>query len=145
MSTWQVYCAYKNRNKILITLIWCLISAVSLPFIAKIPLALAMSKAGGYDNNHPREQQANLKGFGARALAAHQNAFESLIIFSAAILLAIATNTTSETIQLLAMVHIGSRVFYNVLYLLNVGVLRSLSWAVAIGCSFAIIWQCIPN
>ncbi|SGY85070.1 Putative uncharacterized protein [Moritella viscosa] len=60
-------------------------------------------------------------------------------------MLAIATNTTSETIQLLAMVHIGSRVFYNVLYLLNVGVLRSLFWAVAIGCSFAIIWQCIPN
>ena len=129
----------------MITLIWCLFIAALLPFIAKIPLALAMNKAGGYDNNHPREQQANLKGFGARALAAHQNAFESLIIFSAAVLLAIATNTTSETIQLLAMVHIGARVIYNVLYLINVGVLRSLSWAIAIGSSFAIIWQCIPN
>lgn len=127
------------------TIIWCLFIAVFLPFIAKIPLAFAMSKAGGYDNNHPREQQANLTGFGARALAAHQNSFESLIIFSAAVLLAVATNTTGETIQLLAMVHIGARIIYNVLYLINMSVLRSLSWAVAIGCSFSIIWQCVPN
>ncbi|WNC68632.1 MAPEG family protein [Thalassotalea nanhaiensis] len=129
----------------MIILIWCLIAAALLPFIAKIPLALAMNKAGGYDNNHPREQQASLKGFGARALAAHQNSFEALIIFSAAILLALATNKTSDTVQLLAMVHIASRVIYNVFYLLNLGALRSLSWAVAIGCSFAIMWQCIPN
>jgi uncharacterized MAPEG superfamily protein len=129
----------------MITLIWCLFIAALLPFIAKIPLVFAMNKAGGYDNNHPREQQAKLTGFGARALAAHQNAFESLIIFSAAVLLAIATNTTGETIQLLAMGHIGARIVYNVLYLMNISTLRSLSWTVAIGCSFSIIWQCVPN
>lgn len=129
----------------MITLTCCLFIAALLPFIAKIPVAIAMAKAGGYDNNHPREQQASLTGFGSRALAAHQNAFESLIIFSTAILLAIATNTTSEKIQLLALVHVGARVIYNLLYLINIGVLRSLSWVVAIGCSFSIIWQCIPN
>ncbi|MDP2562602.1 MAPEG family protein [Psychrobium sp. 1_MG-2023] len=129
----------------MITLIWCLVIAALLPFIAKVPLAIAMNKAGGYDNNHPREQQANLQGFGARALAAHQNAFESLIIFSIAILLALATNTITDTVQLLAMIHIGFRVAYNALYLLNIGVLRSISWTVAIGCSFAIMWQCIAN
>lgn len=128
----------------MLVLIWCLIIAALLPYIAKLPLAVAMNKAGGYDNNHPREQQASLKGFGARALAAHQNAFESLIVFAAAILLAIATKTTNETVQLLAMVHIGSRVIYNILYLLNIGLLRTLSWAIAIGCSFAIMWQCVP-
>lgn len=129
----------------MITLTWCLFIAALLPFIAKVPVAMAMAKAGGYDNNHPREQQASLTGFGARALAAHQNAFESLIIFAAAVLLAIVTNTTGEKIQLLAIIHIGARVIYNVLYLMNIGVLRSLSWVVATGCSFAIIWQCIPN
>jgi len=73
------------------TLVFSLIVAALLPYIAKIPLAVAMHKAGGYDTNHPREQQAKLKGFGARALAAHNNAFESLIVFASAILLAIAT------------------------------------------------------
>ncbi|WP_371186136.1 MAPEG family protein [Thalassotalea maritima] len=129
----------------MITLIWCLIIAALLPYFAKVPVAMAMNKSGGYDNNHPREQQANLTGFGARALAAHQNAFESLIVFATAILLAIATNTTNETVQLLAMIHIVARVAYNALYLLNIGTLRSIVWAVAIVCSFAIMWQCIPS
>ncbi|MCJ2376732.1 MAPEG family protein [Vibrio sp. ZSDZ34] len=127
------------------TLVLCLILAALLPYIAKIPLAVAMKTAGGYDNRHPREQQAGLKGFGARALAAHQNAFESLIVFSAAIMLAIASGTTGETVQFLAMMHIGLRVVYNILYLLNIGTLRSVSWAIATGCSFAIMWQCIPS
>ena len=78
------------------TLIWCLFIAALLPFIAKGPVAYAMNKLGGYNNNHPREQQSNLTGFGARALAAHQNAFESLMIFAPAVLLAIATQHTGE-------------------------------------------------
>ncbi len=45
------------------------------------PVAFAMNKLDGYDNKHPREQQSKLTGFGARALAAHQNCFESLPAF----------------------------------------------------------------
>lgn len=126
------------------TLIWCLLVATILPYIAKIPVAIAMNKAGGYDNRHPRTQQAGLTGFGARALAAHQNAFESLIVFAPAVLVALVTESTSEAIQYLALTHIGARVVYHVLYLLDIDKLRSLSWTVAIGCSFAIIWHSMP-
>jgi uncharacterized MAPEG superfamily protein len=129
----------------LITLIWCLIIAVLLPYLAKIPLVFAMTKAGGYDNHHPREQQASLQGFGARALAAHQNAFESLIIFATAILLAVTTGTTSEIVQLLAIIHIVARVVYNILYLIDKSSLRSLVWAISLGCSLVIMWECIPS
>ena len=125
-------------------LIWCLFAATLLPYLAKAPLAIAMNKLDGYDNNHPRSQQAKLTGFGARALAAHQNAFESLIIFAPAVLLAIATNTITDTITILAITHVIARVAYNVFYLLNIGLLRSIVWAVATLSSFAIIWQCIP-
>jgi uncharacterized MAPEG superfamily protein len=117
--------------------------AALLPYIAKIPLAISMHKQGGYDNNHPREQQAKLHGFGARALAGHQNAFESLIVFAAAILLAIATDTMNGSVELLALTHIGFRVIYHILYLLNIGILRSASWTISIGCSFAIMGQCL--
>ncbi|KAB0300956.1 MAPEG family protein [Vibrio fortis] len=127
------------------TLIYCLIAAALLPYLAKIPVAIAMNKLGGYDNNHPREQQAKLQGFGARALAAHQNAFESLIVFSAAILLAITTNTVNESVQLFAILHIGFRVAYHILYLVNIGIMRSVCWAVAIGSSFFIMGQCLVN
>jgi uncharacterized MAPEG superfamily protein len=126
------------------TLIWCLFIAALLPFLAKGPVAYAMSKLGGYNNNHPREQQSKLTGFGARALAAHQNAFESLIIFAPAVLLAIATQHTGSSIGLLAILHVCARVLYNALYLLDINKLRSLVWGVATLSSFAIIWQCIP-
>ncbi len=124
-------------------LIYCLFIALLLPFIAKVPLAIAMHKQGGYDNNHPRSQQNNLEGFGARALAAHQNAFESVLIFAPAVLLAIATNHVGSSIQQLAIVHIVARVLYNIFYLFNIGILRSLVWGVGIICSFAIVWQCL--
>jgi uncharacterized MAPEG superfamily protein len=125
-------------------LIICLFIALTLPYLAKGPVAFAMAKLGGYNNHHPREQQSELTGFGARALAAHQNAFESLIIFTPAVLLAIATFNTSETVLNLAIIHVVARVAYNVLYLANVGTLRSVVWFIATLCSFAIVYQCIP-
>jgi uncharacterized MAPEG superfamily protein len=125
-------------------LIWCLFSAALLPYLAKVPVASAMNKLDGYDNNHPRSQQAKLTGYGARALAAHQNAFESLIIFAPAVLLAVATNTITQSIELLAITHVIARIFYNLLYLFNIGILRSIVWSIATVSSFTIIWQCIP-
>ncbi len=128
----------------MITLIWCLFIAALLPLLAKGPVAYAMNKLGGYNNHHPREQQSKLTGFGARALAAHQNAFESLAIFAPAILLAVATQHTEENIVFLAVVHVGARIAYNILYLMNIDKLRTLVWFVATLSSFSIIWQCIP-
>ena len=124
-------------------LISCLLIVTILPFLAKIPVAIAMNRLDGYDNNHPREQQSRLTGFGARALAAHQNAFEALIIFAPAILVAIATQNTGSLIQNLAMTHIVARILYNIFYLLNIGVVRSLVWGVGLICSLTIIWQCL--
>jgi uncharacterized MAPEG superfamily protein len=126
-------------------LIACLFIALLLPLLAKLPVAYAMVKHGRYDNNHPREQQSKLTGFGARALAAHQNSFESIILFAPALLLAISTFNNNELIIKLAITHIVARIVYNILYLANMSSLRSLAWAVATFCSFTIIYQCIPS
>ena len=126
------------------TLIICLFLALLLPLLAKAPVAYAMAKLGGYNNNHPREQQSKLTGVGARALAAHQNAFESVILFAPAVILALATGNTQQTVVVLAIVHLTSRVLYNIFYLLNIGLLRSIVWAIATLCSFAIVYQCMP-
>ena len=68
---------------------WCIFISALLIFIAKAPLARAMKQEGGqYDNHHPRAQQARLTGFGARALAAHQNSFEAFPLFAVAVLMA---------------------------------------------------------
>ena len=103
-----------------------------------------MAKLGGYNNNHPRSQQSKLTGFGARALAAHQNAFESVIIFAPAVLLALITKNTDPVIITLAVVHIVARVMFNILYLLKLSLFRSIAWAIATLCSFSIIFICIP-
>lgn len=124
-------------------IILCAFIAALLPYLAKIPLALAMNKESKYDNNYPRDQQARLTGFGARALAAHQNSFESLIIFGVAVAVVLTTNTTNETVQVLAITHVAARVVFCVMYYINQDKLRSISWFVATICSFAMIWQAL--
>ncbi|UJF21600.1 MAPEG family protein [Shewanella sp. OMA3-2] len=124
-------------------LLICLFIAMILPYLTKVPVAMAMAKLGGYDNAHPRAQQAKLTGFGARAVAGHQNAFESLIVFGIAVLTAIVTNNVTDVVAILAIVHVVARVVYHVLYLLNYGTLRSLSWFVAIGASIGIFVQAL--
>lgn len=124
-------------------LIYCLLSAILIPYLVKMPLGYAMNKLGGYDNQNPRAQQARLEGFGARCLAAHQNGFESLIVFSVAIAVALATAHTGDYIQQLAILHVIARILYSIFYLANLDKLRSLVWGVGIYASFAIIWNCL--
>ena len=126
-------------------LISCLIITMLLPILSKAPLAYAQQKSGGYDNNYPRDQQAKLQGFGARALAGHQNAFEALAMFAPAILLAIATNNTHQYVTILAITFVAARFAYHVFYLLNWGLLRSLVWTIATASSFLIAFECLPK
>lgn len=129
----------------MLTLTLCLFIACLFPFFAKIPVVMMMKgQPGGYDNKHPRAQQAALTGFGARAVAAHQNSFESLIIFSTASLTAIATHNTSYLIQGLAIFYLISRCIYHLFYLLNWSTLRSTIWALGCLSSLSILWLCIP-
>lgn len=124
-------------------LITCLFIAVLLCYLSKIPVVWAMQKAGGYNNHYPREQQASLQGFGSRATAAHQNSFESLLVFGVAVLTAIATGHNSMLIETLAVVHIIARCVYHVVYLLDLATLRTLIWSVGVFCSLIILGSCI--
>lgn len=102
-----------------------------------------MNKKGGYDNNHPREQQAKLDGFGARALAAHQNSFEALLVFSVAVFSVLVTNHVFWLTQFLALSFIISRFFYHAFYLLNWATLRSLVWFWGYICCLSMLLLCI--
>ncbi|SEK51731.1 Uncharacterized conserved protein, MAPEG superfamily [Colwellia chukchiensis] len=125
------------------TLIVCLFIATLLPILAKVPVAMSMHRLSGYDNHHPRAQQAKLTGIGARALAAHQNAFESLAIFAPAVLLAIATNNTGIMIEQLAISHVIARLLYHVAYILDWALFRSFIWALGMISAFSIFVLCL--
>ncbi|ESP93584.1 MULTISPECIES: MAPEG family protein [Pseudoalteromonas] len=120
-------------------IIVCALIGVLLPYLAKVPIIIAASKEGGYDNKQPRTQQSQLSGLGARAVAAHYNCFESLIVFGLAIAIVLATGTTGTLIQGLAVTHIVARCLYCVFYWCDLDKLRSLSWLVGIACPIGMI------
>jgi uncharacterized MAPEG superfamily protein len=109
----------------------CVAIAFLLIYFPKIPLSYAMAKEGaGYDNKSPREQQARLTGWGARARAAHMNAFEAFPPFAAAVIVAHLAGADPAWSTRLALAHVVARTFYPLIYMANLGTLRSLVWGV---------------
>lgn len=127
------------------TILLCLFISCLLPFVAKVPLAYAQYQSGGYNNRLPREQQRSLSGFGARARAAHENAFEALIVFAPCALAVLVTQAVSAYTETLAMVFVAARVAYNLCYLLDWDKLRSTVWMVGIVCSFLMLWEAMAK
>jgi len=110
--------------------LWCIVAAWVLVYAGKLPVAMAMQKAGGYDNHHPRTQEAALTGWGARSLAAHLNGFETFAPFAVAVLVAHISGAATGLIDTLSIVFVISRVVYVGLYLADLASLRSLVWSV---------------
>ncbi len=121
------------------TLVVCALLAVLMPYLAKVPVAVAMAKLGRYDNKHPRSQQAKLTGFGAWALAAHQNCFESLAVFAIAIAAVLGSNSVNAVTETLAVTHIVSRTLYCIFYWLNLDIIRSLVWFIGLGTAMIVV------
>ncbi|PWB71515.1 MAG: hypothetical protein C3F15_12630 [Holophagae bacterium] len=109
---------------------WCIVAAWVVVYLTKLPIALAMQRAGGYDNRHPRAQQAALNGWGARALAAHLNGFETFAPFAAAVLVADAVGAPDGLVAGLAVLFVVSRVAYVACYIADLSSLRSAVWGV---------------
>ena len=121
------------------TAISCLFIAALLHFVSKIPVAIAMSKQGGYDNRQPRLQESSLAGFGRRALSAHENTIESFPLFAAGILIALFAQVEQSSIDMLAISFVIARLLYLLFYLLDINLLRSLVWFVGYLSSLALI------
>lgn len=121
-------------------IISCLILAALMPILVKFPLGYIQSRQpGGYDNKNPREQQAALTGIGQRAVAAHNNAFEAFPPFAAGVLLALWADAPVAQIQALCLMHIIARIAHAVFYFADISPLRSLSWAIGLGASIALM------
>jgi uncharacterized MAPEG superfamily protein len=118
---------------------WCVFISALLIFVAKIPVAKAMNEQGGYNNHLPRQQQAQLTGFGARALAAHQNSFEAFMIFAVGVLMAHTTQTAGWLIDALAIVFVIARIIYLLCYWADLAWQRSLVWFVGLVCSLLLM------
>ena len=117
---------------------WCIVAAWLVVYGTKLPVAVAMQRAGGYDNRLPRAQQARLDGWGARAVAAHQNGFESFAPFAVAVLMAHLGGGPQRLIDLLAIAFVVARFGYVICYLAGWASLRSAVWSVGFLLTFAL-------
>jgi uncharacterized MAPEG superfamily protein len=118
---------------------WCVLVAGLLPYVwVTIAARERVRQFGSADNKLPRLQEAQLTGVGARAMGAHNNAFEALPLFAAAVLIAHICGADPAWSTIYALVFIAARVAHGVLYLMDVDVMRSLSFGVAQICSIAL-------
>jgi uncharacterized MAPEG superfamily protein len=103
-----------------------LIAALALAYWPRSIAGREMSKmTGGYDNHLPRDQQARLDGMGRRALAAHQNSMEALVVFGIALLAAMQRHVNLSVVALFCAIFLLARLVYVLAYLSDRPPLRS--------------------
>ncbi len=87
-----------------------------------------------FDYAAPRAMFDRLPDYAKRATWAHQNSFEVFMLFSAASLMLFTTAKGTEYTNLVILAFLASRFTFSLFYILNVPILRSLSWAVSMTC-----------
>lgn len=99
---------------------------VYLPFVVVASSRLQIENAMAT----PRALVDKLPAYAQRATWAHENAFESFVLFAAAALMAYVTGQQSALAGWAAIAYVTARLFYPVFYILNVTVGRSLMFAI---------------
>ena len=113
----------------------CLAIACLLPYVwAPFQIPYRKAQFGTVDNKLPRVQQAQLHGRGARAVGAHQNAFEALATFAPAVLVAHAAGADALWSARLSVLFLICRVLHGIFYLSDLDLARSSVFSVGILC-----------
>jgi uncharacterized MAPEG superfamily protein len=104
-----------------------------------VTVGFAKGGAGAaYDNAAPRDWAARQDAWRARAIAAHQNHFESFAPFAAGVVVAILAGADPMLIDALAGSFVALRVLYTLAYVKGAATLRSLLWSLGFFCVVAL-------
>ena len=109
---------------------WTLLAMLVLTIGAVAPAKFSGLKE--YDNARPRDPAFYTEGFRQRALWAHQNCYESLPFFYAAVILAEMRGAPQVAVNALAVGVLVARVAYVAAYWADRSTVRSVVWAVAL-------------
>lgn len=110
-------------------LVWACVLAVAQAVVA---VQGAMMQVGLATLAGNREGMPEIKGWGGRAARAHRNLLESLVLFAALVLVAVAAGKTNGTTLLGAQLFFWARVVYAAVYLVGIPWLRTGVWAVSV-------------
>lgn len=106
-------------------LLYAIATAAALIYLPFLVVAYGRLQAG-YDMASPRALFDKLPDYAKRATWAHENAFESFVLFTAAALMAYVTGQQSSLAGWAAIAYVIARLFYPAFYILNVPIGRSL-------------------
>jgi uncharacterized MAPEG superfamily protein len=115
-------------------LLYCIAAAAALIYLPFLVVGYARVKVG-YDISAPRAMFDKLPPYAQRATWAHQNSFETFIIFAAAALMAYVTGQNSSVATGAAIAFVITRLLYSVFYIFNIPLARSLMFAIGSLCS----------
>ncbi len=79
-----------------------------------------------------REGLPEFKGWTGRAIRAHRNMIENLVLFAALVLIAAAAGKANAMTAMGAMIFFWARVAYAVIYVAGIAWLRTLAWFVSV-------------
>lgn len=110
-----------------------LVWAVLLAFVQMlVAVAGATSQVGLPALAGNREGLATCTGWAGRAARAHHNMLESLVLFAALVLVAVAAGKTNANTLLGAQIFFWARLVYAVVYIAGVPWLRTAVWFASI-------------
>jgi uncharacterized MAPEG superfamily protein len=121
-------------------LIWSVALAIVQILVA---FAGATLEFGLPDTAGDREKLPPADSFAGRAQRAGQNMLESLVLFSALVLVTELTNRNNASTELGAQVFFGARVVYAVIAVVGLPWLRTGIWCVAIAALLLVLAQLI--
>ncbi|HEY9811647.1 MAG TPA: MAPEG family protein [Halomicronema sp.] len=110
-------------------LLYAIAAAAFLIYAPFMVVGFARAKVG-YDTSAPRAMFDKLPPYAQRATWAHQNSFETFMVFAAAALMAYVTGQNSITAAVAAIAFVVARLFFSIFYILNVPMLRSLMFGI---------------
>jgi len=114
---------------------------ICLAIVLLIPYLLAAyggyyrkQQFGNMDNKNPRQQAAQLDGYGARIYASQQNAWEAATLFGASVLAARVTAVEIHSVIIPSLLFVGFRILHPIAYLRGWSQLRSTVSTAGITC-----------
>lgn len=110
-------------------LLYCIVAAAVLVYLPFLVVAYGRVQIG-YDTAAPRALFDKLPAYAQRATWAHQNSFESFMLFAVAALMAYVTQVDSTAAKGAAIAYVVARLLYSMFYILNVPLLRSLMFGI---------------
>jgi uncharacterized MAPEG superfamily protein len=120
------------------TLLDCMAVAAILIYLPFLVVAYSRFQVGA-DLAAPRAAFDQLPAYAQRAAWAHQNGFESFVLFMAGALMAYITQVDSALAVGAAIAHVTARFLYSAFYILKLPLLRSLMFGVGSLCSATLI------